>query len=66
MTTYFGFVDGASRFTLNLASASWVLYSPTSDLVRSGGACLVLATNNLAEYHAVIGLLTEALTSDVS
>ena len=59
-------MDGASCYTLNLASTAWVLYSPTGDLVSSGGTCLGPATNNLVEYHAVIGLLTEALANNVS
>ena len=66
MTTYSGFADGASRYTMNLASTAWVLYSPTDDLVSSGGTCLSPATNNLAKYHAMIGFLPEALTSNVS
>ena len=66
MTAYFDFADGASRYTMNIASTTWVLHSPTDDLVSSGGTCLGPATNNLAEYHAVIGLLTEAIDSDVS
>ena len=61
MTTFTGFADGTNRYTLNLASVAWVLYSPTGDLVSSGGVCLGPSTNNLAEYHDVIGLLTEAL-----
>ena len=66
MNPYFGFADGASHYTMKLTSVTWVLYSPTSDLVRSSETCLGLTTNNLAEYHAVIGLLTEYLTSNVS
>ena len=65
MTTFTGFSDGANHYTLNIASASWVLYSPTGDLVSSGGVCLGSSTNNLAEYHAVIGLLMEYLASNV-
>ena len=57
---FYGFTDGAFRHTLNLASAAWVLYSPAEDLVSSGVVCIGLATNNIAEYEAVIGLLTEA------
>ena len=48
MTTYSGFVNGASRYTMKLALTDWVLHSPISDLVRSGGTCLGPATNNLA------------------
>ena len=65
MTTFTGFLDGANRYTINLASVAWVLYSPMGDLVSSGGVCLGPSTNNLAEYHAVIGFLTEALANDV-
>ena len=57
---FYGFADGACRHTLNLTSAAWVLYSPAEDLVSSGAVCIGPATNNIAEYEAVIGLLTEA------
>ena len=65
MTTFTGFVDGANHYTLILASATWILYSPTGDLVSSWGVCLGPSTKHLAEYHTVIGLLTKALSSDV-
>ena len=65
MISFIGFADGAHRYTVNLASAAWVLYSPTSDLVSSWGDLLGPSTNNLVEYHDVIGLLMEALYSDV-
>ena len=65
MTTYTGFADGANRYTLNIASTTWVLYSPTGDLVSSRGTCLGPFTNNLVEYHAVIGLLTKDLSNEV-
>ena len=65
MTTFIGFADGANRYTLNLASSAWVTYSPTSELVSSGGILLGPSTNNLVEYQAVIGLLMEALANDV-
>ena len=65
MTIFTIFADGASCYTLNLASATWLLNSPMGDLVSSGDVFLGPSTNNLAEYHAVIGLLMEALDSDV-
>ena len=58
-------MDGANRYTLNIASTTWVLYSLVGDLVISGGVCLGPSPNNLAEYHVVIGLLTKALDNDV-
>lgn len=36
------------------------LFSVTAASVGMGGICLGPATNNVVEYHAVIGLLTEA------
>ena len=58
---FYGFTDGAFRHTLNLDSATWVLYSPAQDLVSSRVVCIGLSTNNIAEYQEVIGLLTEAV-----
>ena len=62
---FYGFVDGACRHTLNLTSAAWVLYSSAEDLVSSWAVCIGPATNNITEYEAVIGLLTEASSQDV-
>ena len=62
---FYGFTDGACRHTLNLASAAWVLYSLAEYLVSSGAVCIGLATNNIVEYKAVIGLLTKASFQDV-
>ena len=65
MTTFIGFTDGANWYTLNLESESWVLYSPTSELVSLGGVLLGPSTNNLVEYEVMIGLLMESLANDV-
>ena len=62
---FYGFDDGACRHTLNLVSATWVLYSPAKYLVSSGAVCIGPTTNNIIEYQAVIGLLTEATSQDV-
>ena len=62
---FYNFAYGACHHTLNLASAAWVLYSSTYDLVSSGMVCIGPATNNITEYRAVIGLLTEAASQDV-
>ena len=61
-----GFVDGASRHTCNLASAAWVIYSPSGQLVSSRGACLGLATNNVAEYRDVIEILWDSLSHAIT
>ena len=57
-----GVADGASRYTWNLASASWVVYSATDLLLSLGRVYLGPTTNNVAEYHAIIELLTEAIS----
>ena len=62
---FYGFADGACRHTLNLASAAWVLYFPTEYLVSLGAVYIGPATNNITEYEAVIGVLTEANSQDV-
>ena len=62
---FYGFADGTCRHTLNLASIAWVLYSPAHDLVSSGEVCIGPATNNIAKYQAVIGLLNEATSGDI-
>ena len=63
---YYRFVDGASRHTRNLASTAWVIYSPSDELIISGAGCLGPATNNVTEYQAAIGLMTEALSSGIT
>ena len=62
---FYSFADGACHHTLNLALVAWVLYSPAYNLVSSGAVCIGPATNNIVEYRAVIGLLTEASSQDV-
>jgi ribonuclease HI len=57
---HIGYADGASRWTQNLASAAWALYTPSHELLHSSGICLGSTTNNQAKYTAVIGLLADA------
>ena len=59
-----GFADGASRHTQNLASSSWVIYTPSwviymGQVLSSGGICLRPSSNNVAEYSVVIELLRD-------
>ena len=63
---YVGFPDGASCHTCNLASAAWVIYSPSGQLVAAGGACLGPASNNVAKYRAIIELLWDALSRGIT
>ena len=60
--TYIGFTDGACRSTQNISSTAWVIYSPTDELVSMHGVSLGQTTNNIAEYSAVIELLSESIS----
>ena len=61
ITPYLGFVDGASRSTRNLSSATQVIYDPAGELVNLQGVCLGPATKNVTEYSVILGLLIEAV-----
>ena len=63
---FIGFAYGASLHTCNLASATWVIYSPLGQLVASRGACLGPTTNNVVEYRAVIELLWDAILHGIT
>ena len=58
---YIGFADGASKWSPNLASTAWVIYSLSHELIHINGICVGIVTNNLAEYDGVTGLLATAL-----
>ena len=62
---YIGFVDGAIHHTQNSASAAWVIYTPTSQVLSSGGVCLRPSLNNVAEYSAIIELLWDVISHGV-
>ena len=62
---YICFADGACRSTRNFSSAAWVIYDPHGELIYLQGVCLGCTTNNVAEYSAVIELLSEAINLGV-
>jgi ribonuclease HI len=62
---HIGYADGASRWTQNLSSATWALYTPSHDMLHSSGICLGSETNNQSEYTTVIGLLADAQHHDI-
>ena len=43
-----------------------MIYSLDDELVSSRRFCLGPATNNVAEYHAIIGILTKASSLGIS
>ena len=63
------FINGCNRIgfhTCNLASATWIIYSPLGQLVSSGAACLGPTSNNVAEYRAIIELLWNAFSHGIT
>ena len=63
--SHFGFTDGASRHTWNLATTAWVLHYPSGQLLVSRGVYIGPASNNVEEYTAVVYLLSEAISLGV-
>ena len=59
---YIGFTNGASYHTQNLASASWAIYIPTSQVLSLGGVCLRPSSNNVVEYSAIIDLFHDSIS----
>ena len=64
-SVYIGFADGASRHTQNSTSTAWVIYTPTSQVLSSGGVCLRPYSNNVVDYSVVIELLRDAISHGV-
>ena len=63
VSIYIGFIDGASHHTQNLASAAWVIYTPTGQVLSSGDVCLQPFSNNAVEYISIIiELLRDAIS----
>ena len=62
---HIGFADGASRYTQNSASATWVIYTPTGCVLSLGDVCLWPSSNNVAEYSAIIELLCDAISHGI-
>jgi ribonuclease HI len=48
--------------TRNLDSAAWAIYAPTNELISLRGICLGRATNNIAEYSALVELLVDVIS----
>ena len=63
---FVGFTNGASHHTCNLASAAWVIYSPSGHLVAYAGVFLGPTTNKVAEYRAFIEILWDALSRGIT
>ena len=64
-SVYIGFADGASCHTQNSASAAWVIYTPTGQVLSLGGVCLWSSSKNVSKYSAIIELLWDAISHGV-
>ena len=62
---YIGFVDGSRCHTQNSTSAAWVIYTPTGQVLASGGVCLWPSSNNVVKYSGVIELLCDVISHSV-
>ena len=64
--TYKSFTDGGSRNNPGPAAIGGVLYDAQDNLVDEVSEYIGTATNNEAEYGAIIAILHKALEHDVS
>jgi len=65
LESFVGYADGASRSSRNLSSAAWAIFDPSNELVRFRGVCIGRSMNNIAEYSALIELLSDAITHGI-
>jgi len=56
---YYGYADGASLTSRNIASAAWVILSPTKKIVNSRGIYLGPKKNDVIKYNIFIELMIE-------
>ena len=59
---FIGYADGVSRNTQNLSSAAWAIFAPSGKLVSFRGICIGRSMKNIAEYSALIKLLSDAIS----
>ena len=63
---FVGYADGASHSTHNLSSAVWTIFTPNGELVSFQGICIGKSTNNIAEYSALIEILSDAISFGIN
>ena len=62
---YIGFADGARHHSQKSDLTSWVIYTPTGQVLSSGGVFLWSSSNNVVEYSVVIELLHNAISHGI-
>lgn len=60
-----GYADRASRSSRNVSSTAWAIFNPSGELMSFRGVCIGQSTNNIAEYSALIELLSDAITRGI-
>ena len=63
---FVGYVDGASRSTHNLSSATWAIFTLNGELVSFQGFCIGRSTKNIPKYSALIKLLSDAISFGIN
>jgi ribonuclease HI len=53
------YTDGGSRGNPGPAAIGYIIYDPKKDVVAEGGEYIGIATNNQAEYQAIVVALTK-------
>ena len=62
LESFVGYADGAIRSSRNLSSVAWAIFNPSGELVSFRGVHIGRSMNNIAEYSALIELLSDAIT----
>ena len=58
---FVGYDGGACHSTQNLSFAAWAIFAPKNGLVSFQGISIGRSTNNIAEYSALIEILSNAI-----
>ena len=64
-SVYVGYADGARLHTQISTSATWVIYTPTGQVLSSRDVCLQPSSKNIVENSAVIELLCNAISHGI-
>ena len=65
LESFVGYADRVSRSTWNLSSVAWAIFYPSGELVSFRGICIGRSTNNIAEYNALMELLSNAIAHGI-
>jgi ribonuclease HI len=66
MTNYTIFTDGGSRGNPGPAAIGYIIYDPNKDFIAEGAEYIGIATNNQAEYQAIVAGLMKIKELDTA